>query len=93
MHVRISDTTSSGSLAALHELEKPLREDLCRSGIELITGKLSVMTLQSTLLDRIKQGQKDDTELIGYKELVESGKKSNFTISAEGLIRFQGRLC
>ena len=29
---------SSGSLAALHELEKPLREDLYRSGIELITG-------------------------------------------------------
>ena len=81
---------SSGSLAALHELEKTLQEDLCRSGIELITGRLSAMTLQSTLLDRIIQGQKEDPELIGHKELVESRKESDFSISTEGVIRFQG---
>ena len=79
---------SSGSLTALHELEKPLQEDLCRSSIELITGKLSAMILQSTLLDRIKQSQNGDPELVGYKELVESGEKSDFSISTEGIIRF-----
>ena len=51
------------------------------------------MTLQSTLLDRIIQGQKEDPELIGHKETVELGKKTDFSISAEGVIRFQGRLC
>ena len=51
------------------------------------------MALQSTLLDRIKQGQKEDPKLIGYKELVDSGKELDFNISTEGVIRFQGRLC
>ena len=51
------------------------------------------MMLESTLLERIKQGQKEDPELIGHKESVESGKKSEFGVSADGVIRFQGRLC
>ena len=48
--------------------------------------------MESTLLERIKQGQKEDSELIGYKESVESRKKLDFNISADGVIRFQGRL-
>ena len=51
------------------------------------------MTLESTLLERIKQGQKEDPELIGHKESVESGKKLDFSITTDGVIRFQGRLC
>ena len=51
------------------------------------------MTLESTLLEKIKQGQKEDPELIGHKEGVESGKKSDFSVSTDGVIRFQGRLC
>ena len=50
------------------------------------------MTLKSTLLERIKQGQKEDPDLIGHKESMESGKKSDFNVSANGVIRFQGRL-
>ena len=63
---------SSSSLTALRQLEKTLQGDFCRSGIELIIGRLSIMTLESTLLEKIKQGQKEDTELIGHKEGVES---------------------
>ena len=51
------------------------------------------MTLESTLLEKIKQGQKEDPELIGHKESVKSGKKSDFSVSTDGVIRFQGRLC
>ena len=47
---------SSSSLTTIHQLEKTLQEDFCRSGIALITGSLSTMTLESTLLERIKQG-------------------------------------
>ena len=84
---------SSGSLIALCQLEKTLQGDFCRSGIELITGRLSSMMLESVLLEKIKQGQKEDPELIGHKKNVESGKKSNFNIFADGVIRFQDRLC
>ena len=51
------------------------------------------MTLESTLLERIKQGQKEDPKLIGHKESVESGKKSDFSVFIDGVIRFQSRLC
>ena len=51
------------------------------------------MMLKSTLLERIKQDQKEDPKLIRHKESVESRKKSNFNVSADGIIRFQGRLC
>ena len=55
---------SSGSLTALLWLEKSLQEDFCILGIELITGRLSTMTIESTLLEKIKQCQKEDPELI-----------------------------
>ena len=84
---------SCGSFTALRQLEKTLQEDFYKSGIELITGRLSTMTLESTLLETIKQSRKKNPDLIGHKESVESGKKSNFSISADGVIRFQGRLC
>ena len=46
------------------------------------------MTLESTLLEMIKQGQNEDPEFIGHKESVELGKKSDFGVSVDGVIRF-----
>ena len=51
------------------------------------------MMLESTLLDRIKQGQKEDPGLIRYKESVEVENKSDFSASIDVVIRFQGILC
>ena len=42
------------------------------------------MTLEFTLLDRIKQGKKEDHELIGCKESVDARKKSYFSVSPDG---------
>ena len=60
---------SFGSLTTLRMLEKTLQGDFCRLGIELITWRLSTMMLQSTFLEKIKQRQKEDPELIGHKEV------------------------
>ena len=38
------------------------------------------MMLGSTLLENIKQGQKEDPELIGHKEGMESRKKLDYSI-------------
>ena len=51
------------------------------------------MTLKSTFLDRIKQGQNEDPELTRHKESVEAWKKLDFSVSADRVIRFQGKLC
>ena len=80
---------SFGSLTILRQLEKSLQEDFCRSGIELIIGRLSTMTLEFTLLDRIKQSQKEDPELIGHKESVEARKKSDFGIFVDEVSDFK----
>ena len=91
--VDVLSRKSSGSLIAIRQLEKSLQEDFCRSDIGLIAGKLSTIMLKSTLLDRIKQGQKEDAKLIGHKESVGSGKKSDFSVATDGVFRFQGRIC
>ena len=49
---------SSSSLTALCQLKKSLQKDFCKSGKKLITRSLSTMTLESTLLEMIKQCQK-----------------------------------
>ena len=55
---------SFGSLSVLRKISKPLQEEICREKIEIVVGKLGTMTLQSTLLEKIKQVQLTDPYLI-----------------------------
>ena len=84
---------SLSSLSVLRRISKPLQEDMCRAQIEIIIGKLATMTLQSTLLERIKQGQLTDEYLIKQKNELESGRIMDFSISVNGTMRFKDRLC
>ena len=51
------------------------------------------MTLQSTLLERIKQRQLTDPYLLKQKGEVEDGKTTDFSISVNGTLKFKDRLC
>ncbi|XP_062113985.1 uncharacterized protein LOC133824996 [Humulus lupulus] len=66
---------------------------MCRAEIEVITGRLSVMTIQSTLLERIKQGQCEDPYLVEQKGELESGKVNEFSVSCNGMLKFKQRVC
>ena len=63
------------SLSTLRILPKPLQNDICKTEIELVVGKLANMTVRSTLLEKIKEGAgkrflleelEDRSQLKGY---------------------------
>ncbi|XP_062093931.1 uncharacterized protein LOC133799942 [Humulus lupulus] len=84
---------SHGNVSFLRKLTRPLQEDMCRAEIEVIIGRLSVMTIQSTLLESIKQGQCEDPYLEEQKGELESGKVNEFSVSCNGMLKFKERVC
>ncbi|KAL5578541.1 hypothetical protein UlMin_020240 [Ulmus minor] len=63
------------------------------SGVEILVGKLSALTLQPTIIDGIKGGQELDPSLLKIKEEVLEGKRIDFEVSTDGVLGFKGRLC
>ena len=51
------------------------------------------MTLQSTLLERIKQGQLTDPYLTKQKSELESRKSIDFSMSVNGTLKYKNRSC
>ena len=84
---------SFGSLSILRRLSKTLKEEICRPGTGIVTGRLATMTLQSTLLERVKQSQLTNLYLIKQKGQLESGKSTNFSMSINGTLKYKNRLC
>ena len=82
-----------GMVSSLQGVLRKILEDMERAGIELITGQLSKVTLQSTLLERIREGQNVDKKLSDLKQEVQTGNAKDFTMSDTGLIKFKGRIC
>nr|XP_017217284.1 PREDICTED: uncharacterized protein LOC108194857 [Daucus carota subsp. sativus] len=54
---------------------------------------LDKMSIESTLLERIKKGQIEDNELNKRRGEVESGKAIDFKISANGSLKLKDRIC
>ena len=61
--------------------------------MEIISGQLSTLTLQSTILDGIKCSQELDPLLLKLKEQVQEGKNVEYSVSLDGVLHFKGRLC
>ena len=61
--------------------------------IELIKGQLSMLTLQLTIFEGIQGAQELDPELHRIREGVNEGSNSEFCLSSDGVLNFNGRLC
>lgn len=88
---------SSGCMAHLITMQSHLVKDLRRCGIEVVThGQADVLahlTVQPTLIDRVKVAQKNDIELNKIREDVSKGHKPGFRLdNGDGLWLGQ-RLC
>ena len=70
-----------------------LQKDIQKLELEIISGQLSTLTLQSTILDGIKGSQELDPQLLKLKEQVQKGKNVEFSISSNVILHFKGRLC
>ena len=75
------------------QIFEKLAEEMTRAGIELVVGQLANITLQSTLLERIREAQENDTLLQGHKESALIGATKDFSISEMGLLKYKGRIC
>uniref|UniRef100_A0A803QSD1 Uncharacterized protein n=1 Tax=Cannabis sativa TaxID=3483 RepID=A0A803QSD1_CANSA len=54
--------------------------------IEFIMGRLANITLQSTLLERIKEAQYQDLDLVKSRDKIVAGKINNFTVDSNGTL-------
>ena len=65
--------------------------------IEVVMGHseayMASLSVQPTLVERIKLSQANDPYLKKIMDEVRSGKKSKFSIPVDGALRFGSRLC
>ena len=82
-----------GNVSSLHTIEMPLQKEIINAIIKIVTGSLANLTLQSSLLEQIREGQKLDEALVKQEALVQEGGSSDFTMSNGGLLRYKDRIC
>ncbi|XP_062086510.1 uncharacterized protein LOC133792620 [Humulus lupulus] len=71
---------SYGNLSNLKGIEWTLQQEIVKAGIKLVTGSLANLTLQSTLLERIKGKQGEDDALLKQMALVQDNKDGEFSM-------------
>ena len=89
----VADALSrKSSLSALRILPKLLQNNICKAEIEIVIGKLANMTLHSTLLEKIKEGQKSDSYLRNLK-IETTSKETSFKKLERGIILLKDMIC
>ena len=91
---------SSGSLAHIQEVRRPLIKELHElvdEGVRFDLSEAGAMIahfqVKSDLFDKIKAAQKKDDSLLRIKSEVEQGKTVGFMIGDDDVLRFGDRLC
>ncbi|KAL0541199.1 hypothetical protein IC582_021238 [Cucumis melo] len=83
--------------AALITRQAPLRQDLERAEIAVsvgaVTMQLAQLTVQPTLRQRIIDAQSNDPYLVEKRGLAEAGQTAEFSLSSDGGLLFERRLC
>ncbi|KAL0556514.1 hypothetical protein IC582_005028 [Cucumis melo] len=83
--------------AALITRHAPLHRDLERAEIAVSVGavimQLAQLTVQPTLRQRIIDAQSNDPYLVEKRGLVEAGQAAEFSLSSDGGLLFERRLC
>lgn len=77
----------------MRQTASELAVDMTRSGIELVVGRLANITLQSTLLERIKESHRRDPQLKELREKVLARTTYDFFLSETRLLSFQCQIC
>ena len=76
---------------SIETLSKPLQKEISEFQLEMITGRLGSLVIQSDLLDMIKAHQGKDPSIA--KARLFDKDNEDFSTSAEGTIYFKGRVC
>jgi hypothetical protein len=91
---------SSGSLAHIQEVRRPLIRELHKlvdEGVRFDLNEAGAMIahfqVKSDLFDKIKAAQKKDDSLLRIRNEVEQGKATSFVIGDDDVLRYRNRLC
>ena len=84
---------SVAAIMSIQTMPKMLQWDIQKMDLEIISGQLSTLTLQPTILDGIKASQELDPSFAKLKEQVQEKKNVEFSISPDDILHFKGRLC
>ena len=93
---KVADALSRKSTIALMSIQAlppQLQEEISELEIELVVGQVSALTLQPTIFDGMKGAQELDPILLAIKEEVLEGRNTAFSLSQDGILNFNGRLC
>ncbi|KAL5540698.1 hypothetical protein UlMin_043350 [Ulmus minor] len=91
---KVADALSrkiSTQLLTIQVLPIPLQREIIKEGIEIISGQLSTLTLQPTLIDQVRDDQGLDPRLLRIRQEVKDGNHPDFSISKSGLLTFKDR--
>jgi len=75
------------------ELNEQFRDLSLVSELTLSGVKLGMCKLTSSILEEIKNGQKEDLELVDRVVLVNQGKGVDFGLDENGVLMFRDRVC
>ena len=79
---------SSGFSIALLTTQNEIIKDLERMGLEIVMGDSQVfmasLTIQPTLIEKIKSSQVDDAQIVKIIEEVQEGKRPRFNVPNDG---------
>ena len=83
------------TLNALIQAQHPaLFKEFEDFGLQLVShGYLATMELAPTLMDQIKEAQKDHESIEGIRKKIPLDKALGFSVDAEGVLRYHGRVC
>ena len=93
----LSRKTTHESVIAILTAQPELQREMIRSEIEVWfdrqQGHLSMLEVQATLFDQIKEKQVDDIVLVRLCTEVQDGKAPGFVIQDDGSLWFRDRIC
>ena len=83
---------SFGFSTVLLTTQNEIIEDLERMGIEIVMGNSQVF-MASLTIQPTKSSQVDDAQIVKIIEEVQEGKRPEFNVSNDGVLRIGKRLC
>ncbi|KAL5574889.1 hypothetical protein UlMin_016588 [Ulmus minor] len=90
---KVADALSrkySASLMAIQAMPSPLQKELRDAEIEMVTGKLSTLTLQSTMQKDILEAQDYDPACEKMRKWAQEKEDNGFSTTKEGAIMYKG---
>ena len=80
-------------LMSIQTMHPELQREISEMELELIVGSLSNLTIQPTIFEGMKGAQLLDPQLVKIRDDILDGKESTFSLSEDGILHLDGRLC